>query len=378
MSWSFWEKNTFIKEPDVTIIGSGIVGLNAALALKLNEPSLHVVVLEKGVLPNGASTRNAGFACFGSISELLADLKSQSEKDVFDLVEKRWKGLARLRQIIGDQALDYEPFGGYEIFTTNDKLLSDECFEKLDFFNSELNRITGKKNIYGDASTKIKEFEFSNIDRMLINSGEGQIDTGKMMKALLEKCRNVGIEILNGVDVTKIENENLHCRIDFNKGFSILSKKVLIAVNGFAQKFLPAFDIQPARAQVLITSPIKDLKFKGSFHYDCGYYYFRNVGNRVLFGGGRNLDFAKEKTSEFGLTEIVQSSLDKLLKDVILPGTDYQIENRWSGIMGLGDTKSPIVKKVSGNIYCAVRMGGMGVALGSLTGEEAAALVLND
>ncbi len=378
MSWSFWEKNTFIKEPDVTIIGSGIVGLNAALALKLNEPSLHVVVLEKGVLPYGASTRNDGFACFGSISELLADLKSQSEKDVFDLVEKRWKGLARLRQVIGDQALDYEPFGGYEIFTTTDKLLSDECFEKLDFFNSELHKITGKNNIYGDASTKIKEFGFLNIDRMLINSGEGQIDTGKMMKALLEKCRNAGIEILNGVDVTKIENENLHCRIDFNKGFSILSKKVLIAVNGFAQKFLPAFDIQPARAQVLITSPIKDLKFKGSFHYDCGYYYFRNVGNRVLFGGGRNLDFAKEKTSEFGLTEIVQSSLDKLLKDVILPGTDYQIENRWSGIMGLGDTKSPIVKKVSGNIYCAVRMGGMGVALGSLTGEEAATLVLND
>ena len=378
MSWSFWEKNTFIKEPDVAIIGSGIVGLNAALAMKLSEPSLHIVVLEKGVLPYGASTRNAGFACFGSISELLTDLKSHSENDVFDLVEKRWKGLARLRQIIGDQSLDYEPFGGYEIFTSADKLLSDECYEKLNYFNSELHRITGKKNVYGDTSTKIKEFGFSNIDRMLINNGEGQIDTGKMMKALLEKCRNVGIEILNGVDVTKIENENKFCRIDFNNGFSILSKKVLIAVNGFAQKFLPDYDIQPARAQVLITSPIQDLKFKGSFHYDCGYYYFRNVGNRILFGGGRNLDFAKEKTSEFGLTEIVQDSLDKLLKDVILPGTDYKIENRWSGIMGLGDTKSPIVKKVSGNIYCAVRMGGMGVALGSLTGEEAAALVLND
>ena len=45
MSWSFWEKNTFIKEPDVTIIGSGIVGLNAALSLKSKSPSLHVIVL---------------------------------------------------------------------------------------------------------------------------------------------------------------------------------------------------------------------------------------------------------------------------------------------------------------------------------------------
>ena len=227
--------------------------------------------------------------CLAAFQQLLTDLKSHSENDVFDLVEKRWKGLARLRQIIGDQSLDYEPFGGYEIFTSADKLLSDECYEKLNYFNSELHRITGKKNIYGDTSTKIQEFGFSNIDRMLINNGEGQIDTGKMMKALLEKCRNVGIEILNGVDVTKIENENKFCRIDFNNGFSILSKKVLIAVNGFAQKFLPDYDIQPARAQVLITSPIQDLKFKGSFHYDLRILLFQKCCNRILFGGGKIL-----------------------------------------------------------------------------------------
>ena len=118
---------------------------------------------------------------------------------------------------------------------------------------------------------------------MILNSGEGQIDTGKMMQSLLEKCRMAGVEILNGVEVSRIENENTNCRIDFNGEFSLLTKNVLIAVNGFAKKFLPDFDVQPARAQVISTSPIPGLQFKSSFHYDHGYYYFRNVGSPYLF-----------------------------------------------------------------------------------------------
>ncbi len=377
MSWSFWEKNTFIKQPDITIIGSGIVGLNAALSLKTKSPALHVLVLEKGFLPYGASTRNAGFACYGSISELVNDLSIQDSKSVFDLVEKRWKGLHRLRQILGDNAIHYEAKGGYEVFTEHDNALADDCFSKIDYFNSELKKITGTEKVYVNASDKISEFGFQGIDRMILNTGEGQIDTGKMMKALLEKCRNAGVEILNGVNVQSIEKNKTKCRIDFNEDFSILSNKVLIAVNGFAKKFLPEFDVQPARAQVLTTSPIPGLRFEGSFHYDHGYYYFRNVGNRVLFGGGRNLDFEKEHTMEFGLTEKVQHSLEALLENVILPNTNYTIDHRWSGIMGLGQTKAPIIKMVSENVYCAVRMGGMGVAIGSLVGEEVAELMIS-
>ena len=47
----------------------------------------------------------------------------------------------------------------------------------------------------------------------------------------------------------------------------------------------------------------------------------------------------------------------------------------WSGILGIGDQKKPIIERVSPNVVVAVRMGGMGVAIGSLVGEEAAALV---
>jgi hypothetical protein len=39
------------------------------------------------MLPHGASTKNAGFACFGSISEIIDDLKSHSEEEVFNWLQ---------------------------------------------------------------------------------------------------------------------------------------------------------------------------------------------------------------------------------------------------------------------------------------------------
>ena len=42
--------------------------------------------------------------------------------------------------------------------------------------------------------------------------------------------------------------------------------------------------------------------------------------------------------------------------------------------MGVGTKKKPIVAKVQDNVYCGIRMGGMGVAIGSLIGDELAHL----
>ena len=120
MQLSYWEQTTFFENIDVIVIGSGIVGLTTAIELKTKSPKLKVVVLEKGSLPSGASTKNAGFACFGSISELTDDLEQLGLNDLLKLVEMRWKGLQRLRKRIGDKALGFKAFGGYELFLKNE------------------------------------------------------------------------------------------------------------------------------------------------------------------------------------------------------------------------------------------------------------------
>lgn len=370
MQLSYWELKTWFSNVDFTIIGSGIVGLHAALELRTRFPKAKIVILEKGFLPQGASTKNAGFACFGSISEIISDLKLHSEEEVIQLIQKRVLGLQLLRNRLGDATIDYKQYGGYELFLKSEAAFHEDCMSKIPFINEVLKPVF-KENVFAKESNT---FQFGNIfENTIYNPFEGQIDTGSMMQALLKEAISNDILILNRQNVTSFEELNDKVEVVTNET-SFLTNKLLFATNGFASEVIKQ-DVQPARAQVLITKPIKNLNIKGTFHLDEGYYYFRNVGNRILFGGGRNLDFQVETTTSFDQSELIQNKLEELLKTVILPNRNFEIEHRWSGIMGIGNSKKPIVKQLSNNVYCGVRLGGMGIAIGSVVGKELAELV---
>ena len=370
MNLSYWEYKTWLSNVDFTIVGSGIVGLNCALQLRKQYPAAKIILLEKGMLPQGASTKNAGFACFGSLSEILDDLNTHSEQEVTQLIKRRCEGLQLLRETLGDTTIDFQQLGGYELFTKEDAALYESCLAQKDTINQLL------KPIFKDAvfSQVENKFQFQQIQsNYIFNQFEGQIDTGKMMHALLQKVLSNDIQILNSVTVESFSESENSVHIQTNH-FDFHTKKLLIATNGFASQLLDE-KVKPARAQVLITKPIPDLQIKGTFHLDKGYYYFRNIDNRILFGGGRNLDFKGEETTELIQTELIQQKLEELLKTTILPNTSFEIEHRWSGIMGVGSQKKAIVKPLSNHVFCGVRLGGMGVAIGSLVGKELAALV---
>ena len=139
---------------------------------------------------------------------------------------------------------------------------------------------------------------------------------------------------------------------------------------------VPSIDIKPCRGQVLITSPIENLSLKGVFHFDRGYYYFRNLGNRILIGGARNKAFEEEDTNEMEVTAMIQNELENFIHQHLLPKPSFTITDRWSGIMAMGSEKLPIVKQLSTNVFCCVRMSGMGVALAPVVAKEVALLML--
>ncbi|WP_425076341.1 NAD(P)/FAD-dependent oxidoreductase [Psychroserpens sp. S379A] len=369
MNLSYWEIKSWLSNVDFTIVGSGIVGLSCALQLKQRFPKSNILILEKGILPQGASTKNAGFACFGSLSEIIDDLKSHSQDEVFHLIKKRIDGLQLLRSTLGDKAINYQQFGGYELFSKSDNLL-EECKAKQEHVNKFLKPLFSTDVFRFESNT----FGFQNCQSELsVNQFEGQIDTGKMMASLMHLALKKGIRILNNITVEKFSESTHSVSIKTNL-FEFETSKLFIATNGFAST-LDISEVKPARAQVLITKPIDNLQIKGTFHVDKGYYYFRNIDNRVLFGGGRNLDFKGEETTEFNQTDLIQNELERLLKTTILPETPFEIDHRWSGIMGVGAQKKAIVEPLSDNVFCGVRLGGMGVAIGSLVGKELANLL---
>ena len=325
---------------------------------------------KKGTLPQGASTKNAGFACFGSLSEILADLKDHSQDEVRELVRMRWDGIAHLREKLGDKAIGFEAVGGHELFLEDDTEHFERCLGEMPAINKLLEPVFEQSAF----QTSRNSFGFAGIkDLYFSNPLEGSLDTGRMMKSLLKETQRQDIGILNSVEVQGFEQKGEGVEVSTPQ-YSFHTKKLFIATNGFASQVLD-IPVKPARAQVLITKPIPNLNFRGTFHMDEGYYYFRNVENRILLGGARNLDFDGETTTEFGLNTTIQDHLDQLLKDIVLPDKPFEIDRRWSGIMGVGRQKRPIVKQLSNDVFCGVRLGGMGIAIGSLVGKSLAGLL---
>ena len=66
------------------------------------------------------------------------------------------------------------------------------------------------------------------------------------------------------------------------------------------------------------------------------------------------------------------------LKNYILPNTPFEIEKEWSGIMAFGANKLPLVKRYSSRIVVGIRLGGMGVAIGSIVGNKTAEILLEE
>ncbi len=295
-------------------------------------------------------------------------MRQLSSENIFlETVEMRWNGLQMLRKRLGDKNMEYKPYGGFELFNKTSKF--EKTLSEISKLNKMINPIIGKKNCFTNTQKKVKFF--NKVKGVLFNKYEGQIDTGLMIQNLALLALKNDIRILNNINIIKLND--IGNRVELQSDFGVFSsRRVIIATNGFAKELLNIKDIKPARAQVLITKPIPGLKLKGSYHYDKGYYYFRNVNERVLLGGGRNIDFKTETTTNLNLNPHIQNKLDELLKEMILPNQKFEIEHRWTGIMGVGSEKKPIIKFVSKNILAAVRMGGMGIAIGTWVGEKAA------
>ena len=200
---SYWEKQSFLHY-DHIIVGSGIVGLSTALSIKERKPQASILVVERGILPTGASTKNAGFACIGSLTEILDDLKTMSEIEVMSLVELRLRGLERLRKRLGDDTMGYAANGSYELISEHELMALDEFYHINDLLRPLL-----KMDAFSRADEKIHEFGFNKglVRHVLQNNSEGQLDTGKMMKGLLNLCMQAGIEIKTGAEVVSVQED---------------------------------------------------------------------------------------------------------------------------------------------------------------------------
>lgn len=372
---SHWERHRGLGSYDVVIIGTGMVGLWTAYLYLLRKPGKKVLLLDK--LPSGqagASTRNAGFACFGSPTELLDDLRHEKEEDVIQRLRWRYEGLISWRGHFEADQLDWCPENGHEVFTNGEKDSYHSVLASLE----HLNALAKAANIPGKVY-QIGKAVGPQLPHSIQICHEAGLHPGKGHQALTSRVLELGGHLHRGILVpqksewTRIDQT---WKIPTSQGI-VYTSQVVIAANAWSSELLPHLDVIPGRGQILLTSAISELPFQGTYHADAGYIYFRNVGKRLLLGGGRNVFRQAEESHQAMTTAEVQIYLEAYARDVLLPNIPFEVEERWAGIMAFSSdgSKMPYVHSEGEDCFVAARMGGMGVALSPVVGQQMAVML---
>ncbi len=371
---SFWENDSYFAPVDIIIIGAGLMGLWTALELKKAAPSLSITILERHSIPRGASTRNAGFACFGSLTELLADEAEMGSNAMLELVEQRFKGIEKIKHYLSPTCIDYDACGGYEAIL-NSHTAAPHLVDHIQRFNQLLQPIIGIPACFSLASEPLHTWGLSNFDSLIFNPLEAGIHSGKLVTELTKLALQNGVRFLFGIEVTQLEEGSM-VSVHTKLNGLLKAKHIIGCTNGFSQILFPELSVLPARGQIVMTKPIDGLLTKGTFHFDEGFYYWRNIGNRILLGGARNTNLMAEQTTDLNGSNEIRNTLLHFLQTHFITNTPIEIEQSWSGIMGFTKNKKPLCEQTSEHITAAIACNGIGVALTPIMAETVAKNVL--
>jgi|JI81BgreenRNA_FD_contig_101_209282_length_3831_multi_2_in_0_out_0_2 glycine/D-amino acid oxidase-like deaminating enzyme len=372
-NFSYWE-HEYYSLPDVCIIGAGITGLSCAIELARQNPRLKIVVIEKSHTGTMATTRNAGFLCYGSPTEILRDLNSSNEYQVIELLKRKHKGQNALLSLLRKRKQTYRRVFGYELFDS--KVKFEETVDSLAQLNIIFKEATGIDTYYKEVQPNLMQAHgLSGFTGIIQLFQEGQVHSQNLDQALELKARNLGIRILRGVTIRAIQEANGYVTL-FNEIMEIKAKTLVLATNAFLNELVPEISVIPNRGQILVTTELKSIRLNGNYHFNEGYVYFRNVGKRILLGGARNVDFVGEQGSELKNNDAIQKWLENFLFEHLVLDKEAKIDYQWSGIMGFTPSGLPYCERHSEHVFIAGGMNGMGVAIGAAMGFDVAQLVL--
>lgn len=363
-TWSFWERQYYPQHWDLIVVGGGFCGLSLAYHYQRQHPTNKVLLLERDVLAEGASSKNAGFACYGTVGEYLSDVKLMGAEAALQLIERRIQGLNFLRALVGASQMDWQQLGGTELFFQDQK----EEWEAAQAHLETLNK-TFDNHIQGSLYQIDSKTSLDGLLGSIYSPLEAQLDPVGALMQLRKLTLESGVRILNAIEVKAVDSNSGDWLLETNQGVW-QAAQVVFTTNAFG---LPSYhlDLKPARNQVLVTQPFDHGLKPGNYHAREGYIYFRTIGNRLLIGGARHLDLEAETTSQMGLTSTIQDYLQQFLTKDLAMGNQWKIESQWSGIIATGSSKEPLMQSVEPGLWYCGRFGGMGVALSTQFAAEA-------
>jgi glycine/D-amino acid oxidase-like deaminating enzyme len=346
---------------DVEIVGAGVTGVSAALALA--ERGARVAVYDARAVASGASGRNGGFALRGAAPAY--DVARET------LGHERAVALWRL----SERALDaMERVAGSTLRRVGSlRLAVDE---------RELGALRREHDALRDDGFDVEWVEqrdppcAGRFAGAIRHPGDGSLDAARWVRRLAALAAARGAVFHEHAPVRALDD--------------LAAEHVLVATDGYTHGLVPELDaaIQPARGQVVATAPVPAQLFPGPHYARDGYDYWQQLPDgRVVVGGWRDVDIVGETTREEATTPAIQERIEGFLVDTV--GSLPEITHRWAGIFGVTESKLPLVGPLRRDerIWVSAGYSGHGNVLGfacgtlvgrALAGEDVPELALFD
>lgn len=357
---SFWlderaepiRSSRFADDPEAVVIGGGVTGCAAALALA--EAGMKVRLCEAREIAGGASGRNGGFALRGGAMAYDVARRTLSPHHAAEL----WRFSERALDELAELAV-----GAFER-TGSLRLAADEEERGEVFSEYEALRADGFAAEWRDELMPPLAARYPGA---LLHPRDGALQPARWVRRLARLAAEAGAEIRE------------HERIETLDGLD--AEHVLVATDGYTRGLVSELDaaIRPTRGQVVTTEPLPRKLFDCPHYARRGFDYWQQLPDRrLVIGGRRDSNLEGEFTADESVTNGIQTEIDRFVRDLL--GFSPRVTHRWAGIWGTTDDLLPYVGRLPGHerVFVAAGYSGHGNVLGFGCGRLAARAILGD
>lgn len=364
---------------DVAIVGSGVTGLSAALALA--KRGAKVAVMEAETIGFGASSRNGGMVLTGMKLPVPTLISRYGREKVRQMYAASLAAIDCVEQIVLEENIDchFSRCGHLEVACKQAHF--DGYAESAALIEREFGhqmRVVPKSELAAEIGSQI--YFGGLVDELSAGLHPAQYVAGlanaarRAGAALFDHCRveNISRQIGNGEQ---------QFRITTSKG-TLLARDVLLATGAYTTAATPKLrkKIIPIGSFIVATEILSEdlaheLSPKNRMIYDSKHflYYYRLTPDRRMLFGGRAAFFPETTNTVRQSAEILRRGMISVYPQL----RDTKVEFVWGGTLDFAFDVMPHTGRIDG-MYYAVGYAGHGMAIGTYLGTRLGGIIAGD
>jgi glycine/D-amino acid oxidase-like deaminating enzyme len=333
---------------DVAVVGGGLLG--AAAAYWLARTGAATLLLERGILAEGATGRNGGFMVAGTAERYPAAIARLGHATAREIWRLTLDNRALLRQTLIEERIscDYrEPghlqlaLGGHQLA----ELSATVTALRADGFQADLLDRDQAQQMIGTPLA-------GDVTGGLFAAKDGLLQPARLVHGLASAAQRQGARIITGTALTELQLQAGGLLIQTARG-QLRAKAAVIATNAWLGQFVPVLRrlVTPVRGQALAFEPILRVfdAGMGAAITSTGEYWQQTPEGAIVIGGCRaaahEFDVGVQESTP---TPEVQAQIEHVLPRLFPELADLRVTRRWAGLMAFTGDYLPLADRAPG------------------------------